>query len=168
LRLARPNIRGPAERRMLRLMSQDCEKVVPAAPSPVVALHTKLFLAGVDSIRIPRPSRRGTEAVTTAPIRNRLRALRPYEGSNPSLSATSPSSSGNAGFIREPGSQYRESTACQYSPEARHIRDQIAALVSPTLDAEHEVEERLALDAMARERFRLEPDRPRGSRRQGR
>ena len=30
---------------------------------------------------------RGTEAVTTAPIRNRLRALRPYEGSNPSLSA---------------------------------------------------------------------------------
>jgi hypothetical protein len=34
------------------------------------------------------PARRGTEAVTTAPIRNRLRALRPYEGSNPSLSAT--------------------------------------------------------------------------------
>ena len=41
--------------------------------------------AGIES----PPLRRGTEAVTTAPIRNRLRALRPYEGSNPSLSATS-------------------------------------------------------------------------------
>src|SRR5262249_48692039 len=41
-------------------------------------------------------ARRGTEAVTTAPIRNRLRALRPYEGSNPSLSANtaSPASAG--------------------------------------------------------------------------
>jgi hypothetical protein len=37
--------------------------------------------------RIAPPSRRGTEAVTTAPIRNRLRALRPYVGSNPTLSA---------------------------------------------------------------------------------
>ncbi len=31
--------------------------------------------------------RRGTEAVTTAPTRNRLGALPPHEGSNPSLSA---------------------------------------------------------------------------------
>jgi hypothetical protein len=46
------------------------------------------FLVAGEPIRMPRPARRGTEAVITAPIRNRLRALRPYEGSNPSLSAT--------------------------------------------------------------------------------
>ena len=45
------------------------------------------------------PRRRGTEAVTTAPIRNRLRALRPYEGSNPSLSAT-PLSCQRVGRVR--------------------------------------------------------------------
>ena len=54
---------------------------------PVQNADANPFLPGGDSIRMRARARRGTEAVITAPIRNRLRALRPYKGSNPFLSA---------------------------------------------------------------------------------